>query len=113
MDLITANLIALLVASLTVYGFFALIKHYRDAEQESNDLSGAVLAALREGEKHSYELVKWFKANQPELLKAKSDSPLFTVLQGLEDQGYIKSRTETDPTNNRLRRFYSLKRDSE
>lgn len=78
-----------------------------DATTLSDEFIAAIYEALADGDKHGYELVKWFKTNHPELLK--SDKPgLYPMLHRMEEEGRIISRTETDQMTNRLRRYYSL-----
>jgi DNA-binding PadR family transcriptional regulator len=109
MEFITMTLISLLIGSAIVYSTFGFLKELRNTEIQRNQMAGAILHALREGEKHGYELSKWINTYYPELAKPRPSAALYPVLWNLEQSGFISSRTEIDPINNRLRRFYSLK----
>jgi DNA-binding PadR family transcriptional regulator len=73
-----------------------------------SELEAAIREALLDGEKHSYELAKWLRQNRPGLME-QSDIPVLRTLWAMENRGTITSRTEEDPANGRLHKYYRLK----
>jgi hypothetical protein len=79
----------------------------RRYSRRQSQLVVTIRLALREGEKHSYQLAKWLRANYPDVLKT-SDIPIFLALWHMEERGELIRRTDVDPVTHRTHWYYRL-----